>query len=1353
MKNTNKTPLLRSGQSVGARTFKSSWPLFGLALAFLLLAQQAFATVTVQAWYHFGDAANPQDSSGNAHHFTSAYSHVPINNPAFGGSFSGIFTPTGVGGPLGTSGYTSTSCTRAGWFSGRICTTWGTGYNPPLTNFSIEISFLPYGRGFVGGSAWLFSSGENAGSYILRAKDNGDGTTSLVATIQGYGDIGSPATLDTNRWIHLAMVNNNGVTTFYTNGVACGPSDNDHATTVSSGNMFIGNPNAYQGPDGLLDEGRVCTFATGAFSTSDLLIRPPGPSIVSQPQNATVWTGGAVPFSVSAVIDPSLTYQWRRNSTNVPGATLSSLFVPVVSAADNGNTFACVVTSSSLSVTSSTATLTVVSPNAASVSAYRSAITAEPSLVAYFPVDGSTGATVANTKDGTHNGTLELNATYDGRTSRAFGERALAFNSDGDVQIPNNPDFEFNSGNGTIEALVYLNNATTEDPTIAALASDGGPLGYAIRVSKDGGSLVCSNDNGQLSWTASPNLVGRLAHVAFVFDNLTNVTAYLDGLPLGTKQQVGFGSASGAPLWIGAIGKDVNTGNRWPGAIDELSIYSTALSQTVVQTHYSKYFYGTNTVGPGIVSQPSSKTLLAGGSPLLLVKANGTLPLSYQWSSNGVAIPGATTAELSLPNSTTAYSATYSLAVTNAFGATNTQPIVLTFVAPSVGYATTVMNAHPMAFFRLNEASGTTAVDSAGLNDATYSGAMTKGAAGFTAADTAVNFTGGNASAPWSKTLNNPAGPFTAELWIKPSDTALTVPLSSQNRVTGRSGYAIYQHNGGDNLVADLGLVGNTGVYRWTATPGPKVGEWMHVVFTSDGVTMNLYTDGTLKATDTGFVFGTDIMANSAEPLYIGVRNALGLPYNGVIDDVAIYDYALTADQVSNHWSHIWAPAVVVTPPAGVTTNEWATVSLSASVTGIPNTYKWQKGGVDLAPVNNLDGTPHYPNGVTGTTLLIAQAHPADNGQYRLVVNNPLSGAISATATVTITAETTKPTVAYSAALPTPPANGTTPYLVRITFSEPVDAGTATVPGNYVFNGGASASLVTLSADGKSAYLSTAGLTPGQKYTILISGVNDQAQTPNTIVAGTPAIVWAPVLGQGLVWDFYANITPQGVANLLSSPYYPNAPYTNINTTTFDSTPITGGDLNNRPGFVGIGGNYGCSLSGWITPTVTTNYYFYIASDDASELYLSSDSNPGNVSPIATESTCCHGFQEPGNPTTSTAIPLTAGVSYFIRALQTEGGGGDYVKVAWKMENDPTASTNLVPIAGSVLSSYAPLPAPRFAAPVFSGNQLTISWTGVGSLYESTDLKTWTPVAGNPSSPYVVNVTSGPMKFYEIIRQ
>ncbi len=60
-----------------------------------------------------------------------------------------------------------------------------------------------------------------------------------------------------------------------------------------------------------------------------------------------------------------------------------------------------------------------------------------------------------------------------------------------------------------------------------------------------------------------------------------------------------------------------------------------------------------------------------------------------------------------------------------------------------------------------------------------------------------------------------------------------------------------------------------------------------------------------------------------------------------------------------------------------------------------------------------------------------------------------------------------------------------------------------------------------------------------------------------------------------------------------------------------------------------------------------------------------------------------------------------------------------------------------------------PLAQPKFNAVTKAGGQVVISWTGLGILLESTDLKTWAPVPGNPSSPYPVTPTL-PQKYYRV---
>jgi hypothetical protein len=196
--------------------------------------------------------------------------------------------------------------------------------------------------------------------------------------------------------------------------------------------------------------------------------------------------------------------------------------------------------------------------------------------------------------------------------------------------------------------------------------------------------------------------------------------------------------------------------------------------------------------------------------------------------------------------------------------------------------------------------------------------------------------------------------------------------------------------------------------------------------------------------------------------------------------------------------------------------------------------------------------------------------------------------------------------------------------------------------------------------------------------------------------------------------------------------------------TVFDTHQITGGELDSTS-WGALGDNYGDSVSGWITPTVTGDYTFFLASDDASELDLSTDGTLANAVAIATEAGCCHGFLEPGPTVTQTSSPqhLLANTPYFIRTLHTQGGGGDYVMVAWRASTDSTPAADLTPIPSQYLSAYV-LIQPKFHAPVFSNGRLTISWTGQGTLLESDDLKTWTPVAGNPTSPF--QVTPNPAK-------
>jgi len=102
----------------------------------------------------------------------------------------------------------------------------------------------------------------------------------------------------------------------------------------------------------------ICTSLISAAAVVE--VREPV-SIDVQPIAATVCSGQAVALAVSASGTPPLTYQWKRNNTDIGGATSATYAISSAAAANNG-TYAVVVTNSCTSVTSQSATLTVKLP-------------------------------------------------------------------------------------------------------------------------------------------------------------------------------------------------------------------------------------------------------------------------------------------------------------------------------------------------------------------------------------------------------------------------------------------------------------------------------------------------------------------------------------------------------------------------------------------------------------------------------------------------------------------------------------------------------------------------------------------------------------------------------------------------------------------------------------------------------------------------------------------------------------------------------------------------------------------------------------------------------------------------------
>lgn len=95
--------------------------------------------------------------------------------------------------------------------------------------------------------------------------------------------------------------------------------------------------------------------------------------------------------------------------------------------------------------------------------------------------------------------------------------------------------------------------------------------------------------------------------------------------------------------------------------------------------------------------------------------------------------------------------------------------------------------------------------------------------------------------------------------------------------------------------------------YVYTTQPAQEGGTfsttdltdgWHHLAMTWDGSNLRMYIDGV----DTGVTFtGTGaINSNSQNDFYIGREQASGIPFNGFIDEVRIYNRALSLSEISN---------------------------------------------------------------------------------------------------------------------------------------------------------------------------------------------------------------------------------------------------------------------------------------------------------------------------------------------------------------------------------------------------------------------------------------------------------------------
>jgi Concanavalin A-like lectin/glucanases superfamily/Domain of unknown function (DUF1929)/Bacterial Ig domain/Galactose oxidase, central domain len=199
-------------------------------------------------------------------------------------------------------------------------------------------------------------------------------------------------------------------------------------------------------------------------------------------------------------------------------------------------------------------------------------------LVAAYNFDAGSGTTVTDSSGNSNNGTI-TGATW--TTSGRFGN-ALLFDGTNDwVTVNDAVSLDLTTGS-TLEAWVYPTAALSGWRTIFAKEQPGDILYFLYAASSSSNSPATGVYIG-----AERNLFGvsQLAsdtwtHLAGTYDGAMQ-RLYVNGVEVASRPQTGAIQTSDSPLRIGGNGI---WGEFFQGRLDEMRIYSRALSQAEIQT-------------------------------------------------------------------------------------------------------------------------------------------------------------------------------------------------------------------------------------------------------------------------------------------------------------------------------------------------------------------------------------------------------------------------------------------------------------------------------------------------------------------------------------------------------------------------------------------------------------------------------------------------------------------------------------------------------------------------------------------------------------------------------------------------
>ncbi|HKW30231.1 MAG TPA: LamG-like jellyroll fold domain-containing protein, partial [Verrucomicrobiae bacterium] len=310
------------------------------------------------------------------------------------------------------------------------------------------------------------------------------------------------------------------------------------------------------------------------------------------------------------------------------------------------------------------------------------------------------------------------------------------------------PDLQFQ---GTIYELRIWNGVVS--PLYLAVSAAAGPGMVATNLTPVSLTVMAPNSSMGAGFTQQVLATGNFSSVS--------------GVPV-TGFVTNWSSSNPGVLTVNSSGlvAAVNAGSATISAILD-GVSGTSPSITVTSSP------------PVITQQPqASETLLAGATLIAGVSNNGNPPFVYRWYFNNGTNPisASSSPTLTISNLQPADAGSYICVVSNQYGTATSSALNLTVITPAK-YQQSLMSLNPIAYWPLNETSGTVAHDLVGNYNGTYIGGCTLAQSGptnsiFGSPSRSVLFDGTSGYVDIPEGPFNITGGITTVAWVN----ALSVP-------------------------------------------------------------------------------------------------------------------------------------------------------------------------------------------------------------------------------------------------------------------------------------------------------------------------------------------------------------------------------------------------------------------------------------------------------------------------------------------------------------------------------------------------------------------------------------------------